>query len=218
MNKIVNLYGYSVLEPPFSLNYYDWTKEQAKEYKDWFIKNMYERAEYVMEVSCTSSLLNDTIHCTDISSPNNLITVWKWFRKVVRYEPRPQQEIEAWRTRFGDIGVSTISKVQLTVLSEFIVRDIGMLMSVILTENYSHLYWDIIKRPKNHIYINRPVIKGFIDDNPKYPKPFAASFEPVHMVGVQASKILRGKSTDTDLFDIYKLWVSWIPKTPDMHN
>lgn len=211
--KTVNLYGYEVLVPPFKLDFDNWTKEQAEEYRDWFIENMHERAEYVMEMCRASSLFSRFSRRLPLSSPDNLLIVWKWFRRVARTESVSEEEIEAQRAQFDYLGESFISKTQRTVLTECIISDIGMLMSVILTENYSDLYWDIIRSPKNHVYLNRPVIKGFIDNNPRYPKPFEAVFEPVHMVGVQAAGYINHISSDRDLLNVYRLWIKWIPET-----
>lgn len=211
--KTVNLYGYEVLSPPFALDFENWTKDKAEEYKSWFIGNMHERAEYVMKM-CRSRSSRQI----QLTSPDNLLTVWRWFRRIARTEQIPRKEIEAQRARFGYLGESFVSKKRMTVLTESIIRDIAMLLSVILTENYNNLYWEIVQKPKSDVWYNHPVLKGFINDSLNYPKPFAASFEPVHMVKVQATKYINGRSSDSDLFDLYNLWIKWIPEAMDTQN
>lgn len=206
--SIVNLYRYDVLVPPFQLDYDNWVLSQAYEYKDWFVENMHERAEYVIKKSGVAKKQSANEW---VASPEILIKVWKWFRSIVKYEPVPSKELEEQRSQFARFGENFITKKRLTVLSKLIIQDIAMLLSVMLTNNYSCLYWDVVRKPKNHIWINRPVIKGFIDANPDYPKPFDASFQPVHMVKVQAAKIPDSESSDTDLFDLYNYWINLVP-------
>ena len=106
-----------------------------------------------------------------------------------------KEEIEAQRAMFSKFGENIIAKTRLTLKTEYIVRDIAMLMSLVFTENYSQLYWDIAVKPKRYVFFHHPVLRGFLDTNPSYPKPFSPDFEPVHMVGVQASGLKAIKMT-----------------------
>ena len=57
---------------------------------------------------------------------------------------------------------------------------------------------------KTAIFVTHPLLKGFIDRT--WDKPFEACFEPIHMTHVQAARILKKASVDTDLFRIYNIW------------
>lgn len=199
--KKYNIKDYEVLLPPYELDFDNWNHKKAQDYLEWFKSNLYERSVYVYNKAVTKS---DTVLDT---SPEVLRKVWKWFLKIAEIEKVPEKEQKG---EFGYLGESFISRTQLSVLTEFIIRDIAMLMSVVFMENHSCLYWDFDTKPKQYIFLNHPVIKGFVDN--RAGKPFYPVFEPVHMVHVQASGILENEATVNDLINIYYKWESTIPK------
>lgn len=197
------LKNYDILLPPYPLNFDRWTREQAGDYLKWFVSHIPERASYILQESIGVILPNGAI-------PSGLLVdVWKWFLQNAEIEYVPLQEVNTQRKKFGHLGESFICKTRLSVQTEYIVRDIAMLMSAVFTTNYPTLYWDFDCKPKRYIFINQPVLKGFL--NTRYGKPFSDVFQPVHMVSVQAVKYLKGKAQDNDLFSLYQYWEKDIP-------
>lgn len=198
-----SLKDYEILPPPYPLEFDDWSKEKAADYLEWFVSHIPARATYLYQTATGNLLPEKAI------PPACLIDIWNWFLKHAKTEAVPKQEIERQQQQFGHLGESFISKTRFTVKTEYLIRDIAMLMSAVFTTNYPNLYWDFDSKPKRYIYINQPVLKGFL--NTRYGKPFADAFQPVHMVHVQAVKFKKGKSCSTDLFNLFHLWAQDIP-------
>lgn len=173
----------------------EWTREKAQDYLNWFVAHIPERADYVLQKSMGMALPEGAIN------PESLIDVWAWFLQNARTERVPQKEIEAQRKQFSHLGSSFVNERRWTVKTEFMIRDISMLMSAVFTTNYPILYWDFDCKPKRYIFINQLVLKGFL--NFRYGKPFADVFQPVHMVTVQASDFFRGSASPEDLFCLF---------------
>ena len=95
-------------------------------------------------------------------------------------------------------------KRQLTLETEYILRDVGMYLGETFRKNHSHIYWTYYTKPKRNLFVNHPLLKGFVDMTMGV--PFHADFEPIHMAHVQASKILSKKSKNEDLINIYTIW------------
>ena len=73
--------------------------------------------------------------------------------------------------------------------------------------------------PQSDIFVNTPLLTGFVQTEDMrgnaLPQPFHPEFEPIHMTGVQAVKILRGRQANEDLYRICLLWSGWIPVDGD---
>lgn len=199
--------NYSLLLPPYKLDYDNWSLIKAQDYLHWYVDNMPSRAEYVVENAIGEGNLKAPIN------PTILIDVWKWFLKNAIIEFVPHDIIAGERKNFGNFGESFISDERFSVNTEYIIRDIAMLVSFIFTTNHNTLFWDIITKPKKHIFYMQPVLKGFV--NTSYGKPFKDSFQPDHMVYVQAAKLLPddGKvcAAENDLYNLYNRWENDIP-------
>lgn len=205
--KLFKSNRYEILIPPCNLDYDNWTKKQAEEYLNWFVAHVPERAAYVLKKATGKSLPEGPI------PPEVLLHVWKWFLRVATTEPVPEEEQEAQRAAFGHFGEDFIDKEQLSLQTEFIIRDIAMLMSAVFTTNYPVLYWGFDSKPKRYLFINQPVLKGFL--NLDYEKPFADVFPPEHMVHVQAARILLHSAHPKDLFNLFQWWRKNIPDQVD---
>jgi hypothetical protein len=135
-------------------------------------------------------------------SPESLLLLWKWFRKRAKTEPVILTKDRKTQTGYAN-GLFT-KESQLTLETEYILRDIGMYLGETFRKNHSQIYWTYYTKPKRSFFVNHPLLKGFVDMTTEV--PFHAEFEPIHMAGVQAAKILSKGSKDTDLFSIYTVW------------
>lgn len=201
-----NLMDYEFSLPPLKLNYYDWTKKEAEIYYSWFLEQVPVRAEYVL-----SKATENQVHCCDdsVDSPETLRLVWSWFLRVAMLEKVPLKERMKNRGVFAKFGDSFFPPVRLSASAEFLVRDIGMLLGYLYTKEHSCLKWELLTKPKNHIFFNHPVISGFVDAD--YSPPFHTEMDPIHMVGVRAVRLIDGRAKDTDLRDLYLIWKQMIP-------
>ena len=194
--------NYDILVPKLDKSIFQLNEKEAADYFAWFMERVPERVAYVSKV-CAKELHipEEKMDC----SPESLVLLWKWFRRRARTEKVPRPKEEKQSKSFPD-SVWKNDR-QLTLETEYILRDIGMYFGETFRKNNSSIYWTYYTKPKRDFFVNHPLLKGFVDRS--YGKPFEACFEPIHMAGVQASRILKKDSQDTDLLRIYNIWVKW---------
>ena len=108
----------------------------------------------------------------------------------------------------------------LSTKTEYLIRDIGMYVGKTLVAQYpQRLSWTYRSAPQSDIFVNTPLLTGFVQTEDMrgnaLPQPFHPEFEPIHMTGVQAVKILCGRQANEDLYRICLLWSGWIPVDGD---
>lgn len=134
-------------------------------------------------------------------SPESLILVWKWFLKVAQIRKaskgelrRLKEELSIFPESFQEHVVKDSSK-ELTIVKEYILRDIGMYIGEVFNKEYNHIKWGYYSKSKSDMFVNKPVLMGFKDTS--YDPPFETEFEPIHMVGVQATKLFDGTQKES---------------------
>ena len=184
--------NYEILIPRLDKNIFQLNEAEAEEYFEWFIAQIPQRVSYLTGV-CAKELRisEEKLDC----SPESLLLIWKWFRRRARTEK--QMNVDKKQVYQGN-------QRQLTLETEYILRDIGMYFGETFRKNHSNIYWDYYTKPRRDFFVNHPVLKGFVDMTTG--RPFQCCFEPIHYAGVQASKILSRKSSDEDLLRIYNIW------------
>lgn len=190
---------YEACVPPFEKHPFHMNEQETKAYFDWFQAQVPLRTAYVARI-CASELgvPAEKLDC----SPESLLLLWKCFRCRAKTERLPRKERLERRNRSP--RELWQDQRQLTVETEHILRDIGMYLGETFCRNHDSIYWTYYTQPNRDFFVNHPLLKGFVDRS--FEKPFAASFEPVHMAHVQAAKILTGKSRDEDLYNLYLWW------------
>lgn len=178
---------YEVLPPKLSKTIFQLNEKEAADYFAWFMENVPERVAYVSKMCATElGVPLEKMVCT----PESLILLWRWFRRRAKIE------------------VAGNCQKQLTLETEYILRDIGMYLGETFRKNNPNIYWTYYTKPARDFFVNHPLLKGFVERS--LGKRFEACFEPIHMAGVQAAKIIDKSSRDTDLFAIYNLWAQKI--------
>ena len=178
---------YEILPPKLSKTIFQLSEKEAADFFEWFIENIPARIGYVSKMCATE--LGVPIEKMDCS-PESLILLWKWFRRRAKLE------------------TAGSGQKQLSLETEYILRDIGMYLGETFRRNIPNIYWAYYTKPARDFFVNHPLLKGFVE---RYlDKRFEACFEPIHMAGVQAAKLIDRSSKDTDLFAIYNLWAQKI--------
>lgn len=198
--------NYELLIPPLELEFPNMTRKQAKDNFDWFIKKIPERIEYLKN-RC-AEYLKIPLYKLE-GEPESLINIWKWFIEIAHIEDIPEDELNQSRKSFAHLGESFIAKKRFSVVTEYIIRDIGMYIGNMYTSKYQNIYWGFYSSPKNDFFVNRPLLMGFIDN--AYNPPFKAIFEPIHMTGIQAMRIFKNSANEDDLYNLFIKWTSLIP-------
>ena len=186
---------YDILIPKLEKNIFQLNEEETAAYFDWFMEQVPQRVSYVSQV-CAKEL-GIPVEKMDCS-PESLILLWKWFRRRAKTERVPGAVKKERET-----GVPQVRR-QLTLETEYILRDVGMYFGEVFRRNHPGIYWSYYTKPKRDFFVNHPLLKGFVDRS--FDKPFDACVEPIHYAGVQASKLQNGKSRDEDLYQIYCFW------------
>ena len=190
---------YDILIPQLDKSIFKLTEEETAAYFEWFMEQVPLRVAYVSKV-CAKEL-HIPVERMDCS-PESLLLLWKWFRKRAKTERVILTEEEKKQPEYAN-GMLR-NEHQLTLETEYILRDIGMYLGETFRKNHPQIYWTYYTKPKRSFFANHPLLKVFIDMTTGV--PFHAEFEPIHMAGVQASKILSKKSKDNDLLNIYNIW------------
>ena len=179
---------YDICIPPLTKNFCELTHEETKAYFSWYMTAIPQRIDY-LSTTCAGQLKCDRSEL-DLS-PKSLQILWRWFMQVAKTEAAPQ-----------DAG-SRPGK-QLTLQTEYILRDIGMYLGETFVANHKSLHWGYYEAPKSDVFVNRPVIIGFEDRS--YTPPFKAAFEPIHMARVQALRSIQKPMEENDLIGLYQKW------------
>jgi len=178
---------YDICIPPISKPFALLSSDETKNYFNWYIDKIPERILYLSSIISKDF---DTNESQINHSPESLDIVWKWFLGVANTETAESNGI------------------QLDLQTEYIVRDIGMFLGELFNSRYKSIEWNYFEFPKTDFFVNKPILIGF-EDNSVSP-PFNAVFEPIHMVRIQACKILSNRQKDDDLIKLYNKWTQKI--------
>lgn len=205
-------FDYSFLVPPLKKPINTFTAAEAESFYVWFRKQIPGRINY-LSTRC-AEYLGLSQEKIDLS-PNSLMLVWKWFLKIAEVERTPQQKLDHLMASYREYPYAfqeyllNQQKEQFSLQTEYILRDIGMYIGEVFTKENPAIRWGYYTRPKTDFFVNKPLLLGFVDS--RSTPPFQTEFEPIHMVGVQASNIWDKTHTDYDLLNLYQKWLMFIP-------
>lgn len=201
---------YEILVPPFEKTPEEMTPTQAKKYFEWYISQVPSRVNYI-STKCGQSLnlSKGMFNCTS----DSLILIWKWFLSVAQVEESPKESIDELRNSMSGMPESFIQHItnyekrRFSLITAYIMRDIGMYLGEVFVKNYSYISWGFYTKPKRDFFVNQPVLQGFEDKN--YEPVFKPNFEPIHMVSVQAANIFDKTANKNDLYNLYAKWTQY---------
>jgi hypothetical protein len=213
MRLTKNMRNYLPLAIPLNKPIDNLTEQEAKAYFEWFLAHIDERAEYLsVKVSSGLGIPREALDY----SFESLKLVWRWFLSVAEITKTPRKYLKELKNSLKGHPRSFInhmievSKEELSIFSSYVLRDIGMYVGKTFALNYPKLEWTYITKPKNLISVNRPVLIGFIDDNPSYPKPFHPDFDPIAVAERCAANLFDKTHTEDDLYTWCKKWEQWV--------
>ncbi len=189
-------FSYDFSISPQGYNYNSMTKKEAEEHFNWFLNIIPFRIAYL------NSFCGDSVKLD--YSYESLIDLWKFFLNIAKIERIPHQirkELTEKHSKFGDSFIGTH---QLSVSTEYLVKDIGIYLSEVFKKTSCEIYWHFSIKPKSYFFVNRPMLAGFVDIS--FNPPFLCECDPIHLVGVQAAKLLRNGSNIYDLYNVALIW------------
>ena len=113
---------YDILIPPFNKNTQEFSAEEAKEYFNWYMSQIPKRIKYLSKIS----------ECNLDMSFDSLVGLWRWFLKTAEIERTLKERLDSIREELKHKPKSFVehinseSKEQLSLQTEYILRDIGM--------------------------------------------------------------------------------------------
>ena len=195
------LHDYVPLVPPVQKAPIDFTQAETEAYFAWFMAHIDERAEYLRNRVARD--LQIPIDELDFSI-ESLKPVWKWFLDVADFNRHLAR-------KFRSADAFTPVNSPLSVNSLCVIRDIGMYVGKTFTTQYPCLSWTVKTKPKNYISVNEPLLVGFVDADPSYPKPFYPDFEPLGAVYTLALGLFDQTARANDLYDLCVKFSGWVP-------
>ena len=200
-------FTYSILVPPLSKEIAKLNADEAEKFFKWYQGKIQERIDYL------------SAFCVDYFKmkqgkmrfePQSLIYIWECFLKIAEIETKPENKITDIRDdkkKCADIFEDYDTR-QLSLQTEYILRDIGMYLGQMFVKYHPQIYWSFYTEPKTDFFVNQPLLLGFEDK--EFKPPFQMEFEPIHMVGVQAANLFDGTQKKTDLLNLYRKWETYI--------
>ena len=191
---------YDLLVPPYGQDYYSMTPKQVKDNFEWFISKIPERIDYLIN-RCAKDL-KVSVDKFDYS-PESLKLIWRWLLKTVKIEKVPKDQLDEMVKQWGHLGKESkmINYEQLTVASQFIIRDIGMYLGEVYTNHFPTVTWGYFTKPKNNVFANRPVLFGIFvkASDLLYNHPL----EPIYATEGLALNVIDKKQSEMDLYDFF---------------
>ncbi|MBY0204435.1 hypothetical protein [Paenibacillus cucumis (ex Kampfer et al. 2016)] len=176
------------------------TKLEARTYLGWFTSEIPKRIE----------VLRAFYHETTGSSPNDLDLsekslgiLWRWFIPQITMVPKTAEELEEEISMTPEWLRDEVLKENSKKFSEetsSIIIDIGIYFGTVFINLFSSLDWGVVHTPKNYVYVNRPVIKGF----------GKVEMNPIAIVYNISLRYLRNRSNERQLIDVFNVWKEYL--------
>ena len=144
-------YKYRIITFPFSKTVKDLSKDEAKQYFDWFLQQIPIRITQLNEYINKST---EYENWTPDNSPESLIQLGEWFSKKISTRVRTHDEIQEIYSTLGKFqGIITIPETDLSHESFSLAIDIGMYLSQVLLNNVPGLHWELMSKPKTQRFL-----------------------------------------------------------------
>lgn len=185
--------SYSVIQPPFTLQFRDMSRKELVAYAAWFRDSTpYRVAELAKSVKSTSHYEKWEPDIT----PESLRDLGQWMEAQIETrarEPGEIAEIQAKLTFPIEIPVE-----ELTNRSFSVAMDIGMYFAQVVLRNLPGSRWDQPFGSKRFADYGQPVISGF----------GAAQLNPVGVMITTAYRVAGG--APADLQGLYDTWAGMV--------
>lgn len=189
--------GYEYQVSPFEFwEFPDFTKEQAKEYFEWYTGQIGGRIEYLREYMAREGYGMGFDY-----SPESLIPLWRWYEGKVEVVEKTEEELAEERKKTPGWLHEYIKKDRLSYETIGICLDVAAYFAeAVIRGGGGKLKWGYFTKPKNRAGVNRPVVLGFkanIDLDPR-------------VVVHNCTKHDLKEKRETRLYDLYHTWMKYV--------
>ena len=170
------------------------TKVQAKEYFQWYMKQIDAQLEELEKLLFGTEIILDY-------SVESLIPVWEWLEKQIRMVPRKEEDIRAEIARRPAWMESYVGREEFSLPTLKYAMKVSIYFAEVVVRNMGgKIYWGYFDKPKNRMDVNEPVLLGFRKD---------MNLNPRRIVEVCMRKSMREKKKDR-LYSTYYVWLEYV--------
>lgn len=185
---------YEIIQPPYHLKFREMSRNQAREYFEWFQRQIPIRINILARYIQSFPQYHDWKSTFTLDSIEDL---GAWFIDLASTRKRSQKEI-------NDIYANSppwfknvqIPEYDLSNETISLAIDVGMYLSQVMVKNVENLHWKMVSKPLNHIDYQQPVLFG----------KNKIGFNPVHLVLTYAYEIVENPKGPNRLKVIYEIW------------
>ena len=187
---------YDVIQPPFTLEFRTMSTEEATNYFNWFMGQIPIRIK-VLEQAVQSTAGYEDWQAD--YTPASLEKLGQWFCEHVETRKRTEDEKEAIYSKAPEWFRSVeIEDWELTNRTFSLAIDIGMYLSCVLEKNVPGLKWELVRKPKNDVDFQQPVLVG----------TGKLVFNPVRMLVIYAYSLADNTRGPEGLKELFDTWQS----------
>jgi hypothetical protein len=183
---------YSIIQPPFTLDFQTMKKKELDGYRDWFMKVIPERIDE-LRLAVTSTNAFEAWNTN--RTPGSLEALGEWFSSKVEIRAttmEENQEIEE-TLKFP----IEIPDHELTNKTFSLAMDVGIYLGEVILKTIPGTKWAQQKGNKKYADYGQMIIEGL--DGP-------APLNPIRIVVTLAYGISRQKQDGTRLIGLYRYW------------
>lgn len=187
---------YPTIKAPFEIIPFEiMTKRETDVYFQWFVSQVPSRIETLSTYFEQTS--NERKSGLDLSQ-ESLIKLWEWFVPNIQRVTRTTEEIQEEMSNAPDWLKEEIENdmLKFSKETEMIIIDIGIYFGAVFLKSNSNLNWGVIRKPRNYINVNQPVIIGF-----KH-----GALNPIRVVTNCALQAIDEELNSEKLKDVYNVW------------
>jgi hypothetical protein len=182
---------------PFGFYFSGQSKDQLKQYKNWFLSKKDERLKY-LEDAVKSSLGFE--NWKDDFTPESLKDLGRWLMNNIKTETLSPEAYKIKRQKVPEY--IEINDWDLTNETYSKLIDTGIYFGEVYLHNYSHLKWEqFLTSRKNHSSLGHMVLKGF----------GKLELNPLRVVYITGSSMVDKKADENSLYELYLNWASYLP-------
>ena len=178
--------SYKILQPPFTLKFWEMSKTELKQYNGWFIGIIPERVRELSRALVQSSTEED---CRLDLTVKSLDCLGAWFATQVEVRRRSPEEVTSSDSSLNEAW-------QLTNRTFSLAMDVGMYLSQVFLHQHPALRWDQPFGNKKFIDYGQPVLVPFEGNVP---------LNPIRLVVTLAYAIAKKTKTGKGLRDLYEI-------------
>lgn len=183
--------SYKIIQPPFTLQFREMSKDELRQYFAWFLEVMPVRLNALREaVSATQGFEELVLD----GSTQSLKGLGDWFVAAVEVRGRTADEINEIQSRSKH--TITVPDTELSNRTFSIAMDIGMYFARVMLLTHPHLNWEQPLKDKKFVDYGQPILIG----------AGRVPLNPVRLMVILAYGFVSKAQKGSRLAEIFEYW------------